>query len=114
MKLAIVVASLAFAPTAAADSFAERWSPDYLPALAFDLTPFHLQSARETIPEEPASAWFKIVAAVNRDSARLDGGERKFVRYMIDKLTRNPTYVPTVPQAKWILNISAKLGRDLP
>jgi hypothetical protein len=27
--------------------------------------------------------------------------ERKFVSYMLDKLTRNVAYVPTAPQAKW-------------
>jgi hypothetical protein len=118
MKLAIVVGLLAYAPTATADSFTERWSLGYLPAGAFDPTPFHLQAANEanqpTYPEEPTSAWFKIVAALNRDSARLDGEDRKFLGYMLDKLTRNPAYVPTAPQAKWILHMAAKLGRDLP
>jgi len=114
MKLAIAVGSLAFASTAAADSFAERWSASYLAAAAFDPAPFHLQTAFETIPEEPISAWFKIVAALNRDSGRLDRDERRFVSYMLDKLTRNQAYVPSAPQAKWILHISAKLGRDLP
>jgi hypothetical protein len=33
---------------------------------------------------------------------------------MFNKLTSDPAYVPTVPQVKWILHISAKLGRDLP
>ena len=113
MKLAIAVGSLAFASTAAADSFAERWSASYLAAAAFDPPPFHLQTAFETIPEEPISAWFKT-AALNRDSGRLDRDERRFVSYMLDKLTRNQAYVPSAPQAKWILHISAKLGRDLP
>ena len=117
MKLGIVVGLLAFTPTADADSFTERWNLGYLPAVAFDPAPFHLQTAREANPptyaEEPTSAWFKIFAALSRDSARLDGEDRKFVRYMLEKLTRNPAYVPTAPQVKWMLHISAKLGRDL-
>jgi hypothetical protein len=56
----------------------------------------------------------RSVAALNRDSARLDRAESKFISYMFNKLTSDPAYVPTVPQVKWILHISAKLGRDLP
>ena len=115
MRLAIVAGSLTFAATAVADNFGERWSIGNLPALAVDPTSFYLQAAYdEPIFEEPTSVWFKIVAALNRDSARLDGDERKFVSYMLNKLTRDPAYAPTAPQAKWILHISAKLGRDLP
>jgi hypothetical protein len=115
MKFAIVVGSFAFAATAAADSFGERWSVGNLPAVAFDPTSFYLQAAYdEPIFEGPTSVWFKIVAALNRDSARLDRAESKFISYMFNKLTSDPAYVPTVPQAKWILHIAAKLGRDLP
>src|SRR5262245_25445484 len=86
-----------------------------LPAVAFDPTSFYLQAAYdEPIFEGPTSVWFKIVAALNRDSARLDRAESKFISYMFNKLTSDPAYVPTVPQVKWILHISAKLGRDLP
>ena len=38
---------------------------------------------REVISKEPTSAWFKIVAALNRDSALLDGEDREFVSYML-------------------------------
>ena len=114
MRLILVIGSLALAPTATADSFAERWSVGYLPAKVFDPTPFLLRAAGEATPKEPTSVWFKIVAALNRDSARLDGEDRRFVSYMLSKLNRNPTYVPTAPQVKWILHISARLGSDLP
>src|SRR5436190_1508931 len=82
------------------------------PAEAFHPTPLHSQTAGEAIPNEPTAAWFKIVAALNRDSAWLGREDRRFVSYMLGKLSRNPAYVPTAPQSKWVLHISAKLGRD--
>jgi hypothetical protein len=114
MKFTIVVGSLAFAATAAADSFGERWNGGNLPAVAFDPTSFYLQAAYDEPIEGSTSVWFKIVAALNRDSARLDGQDRRFVSYMFNKLTSDPAYVPTALQAKWILHICARLGRDLP
>jgi len=91
------------------DGARATWQPQHSTPRRFTCRLRSRQSRKSRSPHGSRSS-----RPSNRDSGRLDRDERRFVSYMLDKLTRNQAYVPSAPQAKWILHISAKLGRDLP
>jgi hypothetical protein len=59
-----------------------------------------------------ADDWFRLVAEINMQSARLDRTDQKFIRYMLNSLSVDEDAYPTPAQQRWLLDIKRRLDRN--
>jgi hypothetical protein len=63
---------------------------------------------RELTPNE----WFALTIDLQKYEARLDADDRKFLRYMVNVLTIEPSVTPKPEHQRWLLDIKRRMERE--